>query len=162
MVRVEVLVVGSAGGRFSYRCVTGDLPGDRHPDALAADLALATGADAGADAAPLAVLHSTSWRFTDGTVVLTYAAVLDGRPGPGARPLPEHGIAYSTDPTAPTPPHVCADAVATHAARHLAWLRAHDEVVATALAARPDVWHALDRFTPTPAGSLPWPATVTA
>jgi hypothetical protein len=42
--------------------------------------------------------------------------------------------------------------VATHAARHLAWLREHDEVIATALAGLPSLWHALDDYAPVPAG----------
>jgi hypothetical protein len=108
----------------------------RHPDAPAANLATRV------DTPTLTILHFTAWRYTDGGVVLTYAAVLDGHPVPGTRPLPAHGIAHSGDPTVPSPPHVCPDAVATHAARHLAWLRSHDEVVATALADLPPLWHA--------------------
>jgi hypothetical protein len=157
MARVEVLVIGAAHGQIHYRSHHADLTDGRHPDALAAGLATAH-----PHAAALTVLHSTSWRYADGTVVLTYAAVLDGRPHPTAQPLPDHGLAHSGDPITPSPPHICPDAVATHAARHLAWLRCHDEVVATALAGMPALWHALDRFTPSPAGNPPWPASVTA
>ncbi|GAA4251821.1 hypothetical protein [Dactylosporangium darangshiense] len=48
-------------------------------------------------------------------------------------------------------PGHCAGAVATHAVRHLAWLRRTDEAAATALAA---LWHALDDHAPAPAGAL--------
>jgi hypothetical protein len=88
-------------------------------------------------------------------VVLTYVAVLDGVPDPASRQLLEHGIARSGDPTSPSPPEVCPDAVATHAARHLAWLRGTDEVVGAALTGVPWVWDALDRFEPAPAGAAP-------
>ena len=49
-------------------------------------------------------------------------------------------------PTTCSPPHVGRDAVATHAARHLAWLRGGDEAVATARARRPALWLALDGY----------------
>ncbi|GAA2584513.1 hypothetical protein GCM10010399_13160 [Dactylosporangium fulvum] len=45
-----------------------------------------------------------------------------------------------------------------HAARHLAWLRTHDEVVAAALAGLPVLWHALERYVPASAGALSVPA----
>lgn len=38
-------------------------------------------------APPLTILHSTSRRYADGGVVLTYAAILDGNPDPAARPV---------------------------------------------------------------------------
>jgi hypothetical protein len=144
-VTVEVLLMGERGGRLAYRGVRAPLGSGEHPDALATTLAELSTAD-------LAVLHSTSWRFAGGGVTLTYVAVHDGGDDPAAAALPDHSIAHSGDPTVPSPPHVCDDAVATHAARHLAWLRERDEVAATALAALPDLWHALDRYTPSPAG----------
>ncbi|WP_432969013.1 hypothetical protein [Dactylosporangium sp. CA-233914] len=49
------------------------------------------------------------------------------------------------------------DAVATHAARHLAWLRETDEVADAALATVPAVWQALDRHVPAPAGAVSIP-----
>jgi hypothetical protein len=101
------------------------------------------------------MLHPTSWRYAGGQVILTYAAVLDGRPGPGARALPAHGIARSADPRVPSPPRVCTDSVATHAARHLAWLRETDPVAGAALSGVPPVWDALDRHVPAPAGAVP-------
>ncbi|MGI5240076.1 hypothetical protein [Dactylosporangium sp. CA-139066] len=168
-IRVEVLVAGARDGAVYYRPVDGELPPQAHPDAVAAGLAASlvdarpVAAPAGFGGAqsdgpqpgwapPLTILHSTSWRYADGAVVLTYVAVVDGEPEPGAVRLGPHGIAHSGDPVAPSPPRICPDAVATHAVRHLAWLRAGDEVVATALAGHPALWRALDGYTPAPAG----------
>jgi hypothetical protein len=142
-VTVEVLLMGARGGRLTYRGVRGALASGDHPDAMA------TGLAGGCD---LRVLHSTSWRFAAGGVTLTYVALPGDGDDPTGTVLPDHSIAHSLDPALPSPPHVCDDAVATHAARHLAWLRERDEVVATALAALPEVWHALDRHIPSPAG----------
>nr|BFE60523.1 hypothetical protein GCM10020063_050490 [Dactylosporangium thailandense] len=142
-VSVEVLVFGADDGGLHYDSRCADVAA-RSPDEVAAALA----------GDPLTLLHSTSWRYAGGQVVLTYAAVLDGRPGPGARVLPEHGIARSPDPRVPSPPHACPDAVATHAARHLAWLRATDPVAGAALATVPPVHDALDRHVPDLAGSI--------
>ncbi|WP_433616865.1 hypothetical protein ACQP2P_16070 [Dactylosporangium sp. CA-139114] len=103
----------------------------------------------------MTILHSTSWRYTDEAVVLTYVAVFDAVPAPDAVPLGPHGIARSGDPAAPSPPVVCRDAVATHALRHLAWLRRTDEVLATALAGLPELWRALGGYLPGLAGELP-------
>ena len=132
-------------GALHYRSRSTDAVDGRHPDTVAAELAIS----------PVTILHSTSWRFVDGQVVLTYAAVLDGVPDPWSRRLLEHGIAASGDPASPSPPQVCPDAVATHAARHLAWLRGTDAVAGAALAGVPAVWAALDRFEPAPAGAAP-------
>ncbi|GAA3302628.1 hypothetical protein GCM10020218_098540 [Dactylosporangium vinaceum] len=171
-VRVEVLIVGARDGAVWYRPVAGELPAGVHPDAAATGLAAAplsaraVVVPAGQGGVqcdgpqpvwappPLTILHSTSWRYTDGVVVLTYVAVLDGEPAPGAVRLGPHGIARSADPTAPSPAQVCLDAVATHAARHLAWLRVGDEAVATALAGHPALWRALDGYEPALAGGL--------
>ncbi|WP_433203068.1 hypothetical protein ACQP00_33475 [Dactylosporangium sp. CS-047395] len=143
---VELLVFSARDGALHYTPHGAQVIGDRHPDAVAAALA--------GNPPDLTVLHSTSWRYAEGRVVLTYAAVLDGTPGPGARELPEHGIARSPDPRRPSPPQVCPDAVATHAARHLAWLRETDPVAGAALAAIPSVWNALDIHIPAPAGVI--------
>lgn len=142
-VQVEVLTFSAHHESPHYRDAITELAG-RHPDTAAGDLAGGT----------VLLLHSTSWRYRNGSVILTYVAVLDDTDD-HYRELGAHTIAHSGDPTAPSPPHVCADAVATHAARHLAWLRENDEAVATTLAGLPRLWHALDRFKPGPAGALP-------
>ncbi|WP_433087384.1 hypothetical protein ACQP1P_15720 [Dactylosporangium sp. CA-052675] len=169
-----MLIVGARDGAVSYRPVAGTLPAGTHPDAAAARLAAslvgarreAVPAEQGGAQCdgpqpvwappPLTILHSTSWRYAGGAVVLTHVAVFDGRPEPDAVPLAPHGIAHSGDPTAPSPGEVSADAVAAHAVRHLAWLRGGDEVVvaATALAGHPQLWRALNGYAPTLAGGL--------
>ncbi|MFD0576050.1 hypothetical protein [Dactylosporangium darangshiense] len=171
-VRVEVLVVGARDGAVHYRPVDGELPAGAHPDATATALAASLvnarpvavpdglgGAQCDGPQPvwappPLTMLHSTSWRYAAGAVVLTYVAVFDGAPPPGATVLGPHGIAHSGDPAAPSPPYVCADAVAAHAMRHVAWLRGADEVAATALARLPGLWRALDGYVPAPAGGF--------
>ncbi|GAA0725481.1 hypothetical protein Drose_22165 [Dactylosporangium roseum] len=158
---VEVLVIGARDGRLHYRCSRGALSAGRHPDGVAADLVADTG-DPGRVPPPLTVLHSTSWRHTDGGLVLTYAAVTDGNAEAGTRPVTDDGIVSSGDPARPSPASVPADAVATHAARHLAWLRATDDAVATALAGLPHLWHCFDGFRPGPAGAFAAPLCVSA
>lgn len=140
--RVEVLIVGARDAAVHYRRACAPLSRDTHPDAVAADLA----------GSPLTILHSTSWRFEAGAVVLTYAAVLDGVADPDSVPLVSRTVTSSGDPAAPSPAVVPVDAVAVHALRHLAWLRERDEVAATALVSVPALWAALDDFTPAPAG----------
>ena len=77
-----------------------------------------------------ALLHSTSWRFEGGAVVLTYAAVPDPTPI-GATPLErERGAPYPMDPLAPGAVRLTAHDVAVHAVRHLSYLRRTDPLVA--------------------------------
>ncbi|GGM71145.1 hypothetical protein ACFFX1_23550 [Dactylosporangium sucinum] len=174
-VRVEVLIVAARDAAVYYRRVGGDLPRDAHPDLVATGLvgspvsARPVAVPAGQGGVqrdgpqpdwappPLTILHSTSWRFDAGRVVLTYVAVLDGVPDADAVPLVSRELAHSGDPRAPSPPHVAADAVVAHALRHLAWLRDTDEIVAAALASVPDVWMVLDGFEPGLAGGIPAP-----
>ncbi|MFB9184986.1 hypothetical protein ACFFX1_43285 [Dactylosporangium sucinum] len=157
-VRVEVLVVGVRDATVHYRRVCAALPRDTHPDAAAAGLAApARGVQRDGPHpgwAPLTLLHSTSWRFDAGAVVLTYLAVLDGTAAADSAPLVSRALAHSGDPAAPSPAQVPVDAVAAHALRHLAWLRERDEVAAAALAGVPALWDALDDVTPAPAGAL--------
>jgi hypothetical protein len=117
---------------------------DDHPDALARRLA-------GLERAGL--LHSTSWRFEDGAVVLTYAAVPDPAPL-GATPLePERGVPYPMDPLAPGAVRLTGHDVAAHAARHLSYLRRTDPLVAETDAPA-DLWEAIGRCEPALAGVL--------
>ncbi|WP_238011702.1 hypothetical protein KZZ52_46050 [Dactylosporangium sp. AC04546] len=165
-VRVEVLIVGARDAAVYYRRACAPLPRDTHPDAVAADLAAAPagspvggarrdGPQPGWAPPALTILHSTSWRFEAGGVVLTYAAVLDGAPTADFVPLASRTVIGSGDPAAPSPAAVPVDAVAVHALRHLAWLRERDEVAAAALVSVPALWAALDDFTPAPAGCAP-------
>jgi hypothetical protein len=108
-VRVEVWPVTVSGGEVY-----------RHPAAPFVDTAGADIASVAARAGTVRYLHSTSWRFADGGVVLTYLAVVDGlsdltgwRP---VRPLPPSGGTTEED-------------VLQHALGHLAFLieRRHTE-----------------------------------
>jgi hypothetical protein len=81
------------------------------------------------------VLHSTSWRHSDGHVVLTYLAVVDTPPEPSPH-LADEPIARSDlargDATA-APASIAVGPVLEHALRHLAWLVSDDPAIAAAL-----------------------------
>ncbi|NUT34854.1 MAG: hypothetical protein HOV79_17495, partial [Hamadaea sp.] len=114
---VETILLSAAHGLLHFRVRRAQLPDGGHPDDLARELA---GFAADGDGARL--LHSTSWRFTDGAVVLTYAALPDPEPFAAVpldlwRPLP-----YADDPLAPALARVDDVDVAAHACRHLAYL----------------------------------------
>ena len=51
-------------------------------------------------------LHSTSWRFAAGQIVLTYAALPDPDPSTAAVLHPPHEPARGADPLTPSPPQV--------------------------------------------------------
>lgn len=135
-----------AGPALRYRTRTATLPGGRHPDDVARDLAGLRGGPAG-------LLHSTSWRFQHDRVVLTYAALPDADPA-GAVEVPVGGGATSDDPLAPAPVRIRADDVAAHACRHLAYLRHTDPLVAERADAALELWNLIAAFTPTVAGLL--------
>ncbi|MEV4623208.1 hypothetical protein AB0J74_31425 [Asanoa sp. NPDC049573] len=147
MTIVEVVLLSAEGGTLRFRTVSAPLPAGTHPDDLALHLSglrLCT---------PGATLHSTSWRYAAGSVVLTYAALPD--------PAPSHTIPLSPDrmviggtALTPSPPHVDADAVAAHAARHLALLASTDPVVADAVTDQPEIWDLLGKLPAGPAGAL--------
>lgn len=88
------------------------------------------------------VVHSTSWRYEDGLIVLTYVVVVDP-----PQLLPPHSLELipvkrsdlargSAMAPAET---ITVDAVLEHGLRHLAWLIRDDPAIATALAAWSDV-----------------------
>lgn len=137
---VEVVLLSARGGGVSFRTVAGWLGAGEHPDACARSLA---GAGVG-------LLHSTSWRYAAGGIVLTYAALPDPDPSAPAEPVPDLPAVHGAEPLAPSPPAVRPVDVAAHACRHLAFLRLTDPVVG----ADPDtpLWLLLETFTPTVAG----------
>jgi hypothetical protein len=105
---------------------------------------------------PLAprVAHSTSWRYGEGRVILTYAVVVDP---PGELPagtLAERPIARADlargEALAP-PPAIGVAAVLEHALRHLSWLLRDDPAIATAL---PGWERVLDAYQPEPFRAL--------
>ena len=73
---VELILLSAHDGRLRYRSLQRALPDGVHPDVMARDLA----GFGGDRADPARLLHSTSWRFAAGSVVLTYAAL----PGSGS------------------------------------------------------------------------------
>ena len=100
------------------------------------------------------VEHSTSWRYGEGRVILTYVVVVDP---PGELPtgtlaeLPVARAALARGDALAPPPAIGVAAVLEHALRHLSWLLRDDPAIATSLAG----WeHALDAYQPEPFRAL--------
>ncbi len=106
---------------------------------------------------PVAV-HSTSWRFERGRLVVTYLAVLDDSDptveGFHATEVRRRELARGTafDP----PPTIEIDHVVEHALRHLAWLSRDDPVISDLL--HSGWFGALEAYEPEPFRSLSDPA----
>lgn len=149
-VAIETLLLGLHRGRLTYRAAELALADEDHPDAAARRLA---GFD---DRAPAGdrLLHSTSWRFADGRIVLTYAALPDPDPRTAPALVPPAVAAIGAEALSPSPPHVDRADVVAHACRHLAFLRHTDPVVAAAAVHQPELWELLDAYRPAVAGSF--------
>jgi hypothetical protein len=102
----------------------------RSPDAVLAELQRGEGQAAGFLAGVPAIVHSTSWRYEDGsTIVLTYLAYAEELAASTSshqnartllvKDLPGVG---STDPDRPRPPVLRQEDVLAHGLRHLALL----------------------------------------
>lgn len=82
------------------------------------------------------VVHSTSWRYDQGRLILTYIAVVeppvDLSPYLDAEPVVRSDLARGERLAPPT--DIDVQQVVEHAFRHLAWLVSDDEVVRKALA----------------------------
>lgn len=106
--------------------------------------------------APLLV-HSTSWRFESGRVVLTYVAVVRAPEGDPNENLADERVERADlargDAFAP-PPQIDVAQVLEHAFRHLAWLVKDDEEVHAAL---PDWAGFLSAYEPEPFRSFGTP-----
>lgn len=95
------------------------------------------------------LVHSTSWRYDDGRLILTYVAVVE-RPaeldhGLADQPIERAELARGD---ALRPPETVATAqVVEHALRHLSWLARDDAVVGEALGRWTPV---LDAYVPEP------------
>ena len=146
---METLLLGARRGHLTYRVARQDLRDNEHPDAAARRLAGFTG-DTPPDGG---ILHSTSWRFAAGQIVLTYAALPDPDPSTAAVLHPPHEPARGADPLTPSPPQVAQADVAAHACRHLAFLHHNDPAVAAASHRQPALWKLLDSYRPDVAGS---------
>ena len=136
-INVEVMQLCLGPGPvLGYHVVRGCLPDATSPDDYALTL---SGVRSGE---PGGVCHSTSWRYENGVVVLTYAATPVRLFG-ALTPLIEPAIVCSMDPLRPAPGSLHAHHVAAHAVRHLAYLAEHDPAIAQASLRRPHLWSAL-------------------
>lgn len=145
-VTVEVLALSEVSGRLHFRRVGHALTSGAHPDDVARRLCGLTACTPGA------ILHSTSWRYDAGAVVLTYAALPDpDNAGSEAVPADEYAVG---GPLTPSPARISLGAVAAHACRHLALLAGTDPEVGAAAKAQPQLWELLGKLTPAVAGGL--------
>ncbi len=147
---VETLLLGVHDGHLTYRTAHQALLGTEHPDSTARRLAGLTTNEPDDGR----MLHSTSWRFAAGRIILTYAALPDPEPATASPLGPPAPLAMGTDPLTPSPPAVDAADVVGHACRHLAFLRHTDPVVAAASRWNPGIWELLDAYRPDVAGLL--------
>jgi hypothetical protein len=99
------------------------------------------------------LLHSTSWRFDDGQIVLTYVALPDPDPEAPHRPVAPR-VARGDDATSPSPDDAADAEVAAHACRHLAFLAETDDDVGTALRRYPEISQLLRQYQPDLAGQF--------
>lgn len=150
-VAVETLLLGVHDGRLTYRIAQRDLSDSEHPDAAALRLA-GFPADRPDDGR---MLHSTSWRFSAGQIVLTYAALPDPDPSTATVIEPPTRPAVSPDLLTPSPPTVAEADVVAHACRHLAFLHHTDSAIAAASRSHPRLWALLGDYRPDVAGLLP-------
>lgn len=142
-------MLSAGSGTLRFRTRIAALADGAHPDALAHQLA-----GFGDRRDPASLSHSTSWRFADSRIVLTYVALPDPQPDAATLEVPLDATARGADPLAPTPQEIRPVDVAAHACRHLAFLHRTDPVVAAAAAREPVLWQLVDRFVPGVAGLL--------
>jgi hypothetical protein len=131
-----------------YRVDSRPLAAGQHPDDVARRMSGLTACTPGG------LLHSTSWRIVDNTVVLTYAGLPDPAPDVGAIAVALDAMVGGAGPLLPGPTEVGIGAVAAHACRHLALLAATDQQVALAARAIPSLWEPIYKLTPGCAGGL--------
>jgi hypothetical protein len=138
---VETVLLSAAHGQVWYRVKRAER-GTNDPDTVARWLACLQASE------PAGLLHSTSWRFEAGRIVLTYAALPDPDPGACLHPVPVVTRSASAGPLAPSPESVPLGDVARHACRHLAYLHRTDRLVACRADAAPQLWTLIDAFEP--------------
>jgi len=88
------------------------------------------------------VVHSTSWRYEAGKVVLTYVAVVDPPeqlPAGSLVPVPIRRAELARGEAMAPPASIGVAAVLEHALRHLSWLVRDDPAIEQALASWTDV-----------------------
>ena len=94
------------------------------------------------------LLHSTSWRFERGAVLLSFITVIDSSAigDMDTAPITRSELARNTAHAAPDA--IAYGQVLEHGLRHLAWLATEDDTVRAAL---DDDWHdILDGYVPEP------------
>lgn len=151
-VQIEVVLLSiSDDAQLRWRVARGDLPTGCRPDARARELA-----GLGTEVPAATVVHSTSWRPTPGGLILTYAILPDPGPDDGARcAVPtDIKVVCSADAATPSPPVVAVEHVLAHALRHLTLVARTSPAVVGAVAAHPQLWHAVIARTPDVAGQL--------
>jgi hypothetical protein len=141
---VEVLVLSVDGDTLTFRTARRPLPASVDPDTVARQASGLTPQTRDG------LLHSTSWRYEQDRVVLTYVAIPDVDPGAARQPVAE-AIVRGEDATDPSP-DVDGAEVAAHACRHLAFLDRTDVDVAAALAHHRGVRRLVRRYVPDVAG----------
>lgn len=82
------------------------------------------------------VVHSTSWRRSRGSVLLTFAAVLDSGPAGQRDSVPVRRVRLARNSATAPPESVTIAQVIEHSLRHLAWLVLDDPIVAGRLGDR--------------------------
>lgn len=149
-VDVEAFGLRLEGGALVARMARTALIGD--PDACAASV---IGLDPASS--PDTVLHSTSWRWIGGRVVLTYLCCPDPLPslhGASVRPASDHPAAI--DPARPGASAASPQQVLHHGIDHLAWLADHHPLlIEQSRSAHPRLWNQLMRAGRHRAGQLP-------
>jgi hypothetical protein len=143
---VEVLLLSAAEKALRYRQVRRTLPAHEEPDTVAWRACRPRRDN------PV-LLHSTSWRYDRGRVVLTYVALPDPRPASRNHPIPTD-IAEAWNSIRPSP-RPSSDQVAAHACRHLAFLARTDDAVASALGRHPQLRRLILQHVPDVAGQRP-------
>jgi hypothetical protein len=82
------------------------------------------------------VIHSTSWRYEEGRVILTYVAVVEppgGLPSDSLIEVPVKRSEIARGDAITPPQSIDVSAVLEHAFRHLSWLLREDPAIAASL-----------------------------
>ena len=145
IVSVEVLVFHLDQDSLKWRCLKENTKENVHPDETALQLVLGSGDNE--PMLPKSICHSTSWRYENNEIILTYAFLPDPNPLLPSCPLHAVGtIKTSMDPLRPSPPNIDGDNVAAHAVLHLAELARRDPIVKAQSFFYPDLWQSIAQY----------------
>jgi hypothetical protein len=102
-----------------------------------------------------ALLHSTSWRYRDDSIILTWFVLPDHPHRQGYTLLePQVEIEDNLDAAHPAPPEILITNVIYHALRHMAFLEFTDEVTREALTYYPEIAKIIRETNPGIAGQF--------